>query len=319
MFKAILEEVNSSPDLNKENLIDRIKDELKKRNQLIYDDWKKSEFDINHLFIQDFILSKLAKDDEELLKLFMNQGETLLCVAARHGCIKAVKNLLENGAKTDIKIKYGAAPLHESAAYGHTQIVEVLLRKGAKVDLQSEDGLTALHYAACHNCTRVIEALLEKRADINIQDKDGRASLHYAAECGYTSTVRLLLINRANIDLQDKDGHTPLNYAWRSKYPETAKLLLECGADPSFIHRPKAKKAGVIVGVTVAIGVLIALVHVTTLSLLSGVDISIVSALIIGGIYYEVAYGVSEYSLSSELDDIDISSYSMLVTTNSIQ
>ncbi len=41
MFKAILEEVNSSPDLNKENLIDRIKDELKKRNQLIYDDWKK--------------------------------------------------------------------------------------------------------------------------------------------------------------------------------------------------------------------------------------------------------------------------------------
>ncbi len=64
---------------------------------------------------------------------------------------------------------------------------------------------------------------------------------------------------------------------------------------------PKAKKAGVIVGVTVAIGVLIALVHVTTLSLLSGVDISIVSALIIGGIYYEVAYGVSEYSLSSEL------------------
>lgn len=84
MFKAILEEVSSSPDLSKENLIDRIKDKLQQANQLIYGDWEKSKFDINHLFIQDFVLSKLAKDDEKLLKLFLKQGETLLCVAARH-------------------------------------------------------------------------------------------------------------------------------------------------------------------------------------------------------------------------------------------
>lgn len=151
MFKAILENVKGSPDLNKENLIDRIEGELKKIHQLIYDGWKKSKFYINHLFIQDFILSKLAKDDEELLKLFMNQGKALLCVSARHGYINVVQNLLKNGAK---------------------------------VDLHSKDGLTALHYAACHNFTQVIKALLKEKADINIQDKDGRTHLHYAAKCG---------------------------------------------------------------------------------------------------------------------------------------
>ncbi len=274
MFKAILEEVNSSPDLSKENLIDRIKDKLQQANQLIYGDWEKSKFDINHLFIQDFVLSKLAKDDEKLLKFFLKQGETLLCVAARHGCIKVVKNLLENAAKIDVKVKYGTAPLHGAAAYGHTQVVELLLKEGAKV---------------------------------NLQGKDRKTPLHYAAEHGHIKTAKLLLKNGANIDLKDKNGYTPLGHALHSKYPKTAKLLLDYGADPSFIHRPKVTKAGATGVVISAVVVPLVLAYPTALPPLAIVGITVASALTVGGIAYGVAYKVSEHSLSSKLSEVSCS------------
>ncbi|UJQ21558.1 hypothetical protein L2227_03095 [Wolbachia endosymbiont of Delia radicum] len=41
-LRLTLQEVNSSPDLSKENLIDRIKDKLQQENQLTYDEWKKT-------------------------------------------------------------------------------------------------------------------------------------------------------------------------------------------------------------------------------------------------------------------------------------
>ncbi|WP_423348806.1 hypothetical protein [Wolbachia sp. wLmal] len=41
-LRLVLQEVSSSSDLSKENLIDRIKDKLQQEDQPIYDEWKKT-------------------------------------------------------------------------------------------------------------------------------------------------------------------------------------------------------------------------------------------------------------------------------------
>lgn len=88
---------------------------------------EKNKFDISHLFIQDFILSKLAKDDEELLKYFMKQGEMLLCVAARCGYTNAVKLLLRSRANIDLKNKDGHTPLNYAWHSKHPETAKLLL------------------------------------------------------------------------------------------------------------------------------------------------------------------------------------------------
>lgn len=141
-LKEILQEINSSSDLSVENVVEKIKDELQQKLPDIYSEWESNQFDINHPLIQDHIFSIAIRDSyAKLLELCKKGAETLLCIAAKHGYTKIVENLLENGAKTDVKTGYcKRAPLHSAAQYGHIQVVEVLLKKGAKVDLQDGKG-----------------------------------------------------------------------------------------------------------------------------------------------------------------------------------
>ncbi|WP_265034973.1 MULTISPECIES: ankyrin repeat domain-containing protein [unclassified Wolbachia] len=298
-LRLILQEVNSSPDLSKENLIDRIKDKLQQENQLIYDEWKKSEFDINYTFI--------------ILKC------NLLLIAAENGYEKVVRYLTKNGANVNVQDEWEKTSLHYSAQHGHTQVVEVLLEEGAGVNAQDEDKGTPLHYAAKHGHTKTVKLLLKNGANINLQDEGGRTPLHYAAEHGHIKTVKLLLKNGANINLQNKNRYTPLSCAWHSKYPEMAKLLLNYGADPSFIHRPKATKAGITVGILAAIVAPLALIYATALPALAIVGITVASVLIVGGITYGVAYKSSEHSLNSKLSEVSCSNVGEQTTANSPQ
>ncbi|WP_341810393.1 ankyrin repeat domain-containing protein [Wolbachia endosymbiont (group A) of Volucella bombylans] len=126
-LRLTLQEVNSSPDLSKENLIDRIKDKLQQENQLTYDEWKKNEFDINYTFI--------------VLKC------NLLLIAAENGYEKVVRYLTKNGANVNVQDEWEKTSLHYSAQHGHAQVVEVLLEEGADVNAQDKDGRTPLYYA----------------------------------------------------------------------------------------------------------------------------------------------------------------------------
>ncbi len=86
----------------------------------------------------------------------------------------------------------------------------------------------------------------------------------------------------------------------------TVKLLLGY-TDPSCIHRPKATKAGITVGILAAIVAPLALIYATALPALAIVGITVASALIVGGISYGVAYKSSEHSLNSKLSEVSCS------------
>lgn len=172
-LRLILQEVNSSPDLSKENLIDRIKDKLQQENQLIYDEWKKSEFDINYTFI--------------ILKC------NLLLIAAENGYEKVVRYLTKNGANVNVQDEWEKTSLHYSAQHGHTQVVEVLLEEGAGVNAQDEDKGTPLHYAAKHGHTKTVKLLLKNGANINLQNKNRYTPLSCAWHSKYPEMAKLLL------------------------------------------------------------------------------------------------------------------------------
>ncbi|QOD37987.1 ankyrin repeat domain-containing protein [Candidatus Wolbachia massiliensis] len=247
-------------------------------------------------------------------------GKTPLHYAAQRGYVQTVETLLkEGGADVNVQDKDGKTPLHHATDREgeHIQVVEILLQEGANVNLQDKEGKTSLHYAAKYGYMQVAEALLEGGAGVNLQDENGKTPLHYAAENEYTQIAEALLKKDAGVDVQDKEGRTPLYYAVyythdehpRLNYqnPKVAKLLLNYGADPSFIHRPKAIIAGVTAGVISAIVVPLALAYATALPALAIVGITVASALIVGGISYGVAYKSSEHSLSSELSKVSCS------------
>ena len=61
-----------------------------------------------------------------------------------------------------------------------------------------------------------------------------------------------------------------VNIQWLNyQHPKVAKLLLNYGADPSFIHRPKAITAGITVGILAAIVAPLVLICSTALSALA--------------------------------------------------
>lgn len=231
--------------------------------------------------------------------------------------IEMVRLLLRAGA-TNVQNGCGFTPLHHTAECGYVQMVEILLKEGrTDVNVRDKKGRTPLHYAAGHGHTQVVEVLLEKGADVNLQDEGGRTPLHYAADNGYTQIAEALLKGGADVDVQDKEGRTPLYYAvyythgeyprLNYQHPKVAKLLLNYGADPSFIHRPKAITAGITVGILAAIVAPLALIYATVLPALAIVGITVASALIVGGIAYGVAYKISEHSLNSKLSEVSCS------------
>ncbi|CAO3697939.1 unnamed protein product [Rhizopus microsporus] len=58
-------------------------------------------------------------------------GSTALHVACANGCTKIVDLLLRNGAKIDVKDKYGSRPIDVAAAKNHVEIVKLLETFGA--------------------------------------------------------------------------------------------------------------------------------------------------------------------------------------------
>ncbi|MBA8753802.1 ankyrin repeat domain-containing protein [Wolbachia pipientis] len=131
MLKEILQEINDQ-GFNKDNIIDKIKDKLQEKDPRVYNGWKDNKFDIDHLFLPGIMLRMIAKDTK-LTGFFIEYERTLLYVAAEHGHIQIVENLLDNGAKTGIKNGYcKEAPLHVAAKHGHIRIVEILSKQRSR-------------------------------------------------------------------------------------------------------------------------------------------------------------------------------------------
>lgn len=113
-------------------------------------------------------------------------GETLLHYAVNRDNIEAVKSLIRNGAKIDMR-------------YGNDYLTELL---------------TAVNKS--YPNTEIVRALINAGADVNARDKDGAAVLIYAVNKNYTPNVANILISAGASKTSRYDGKYV--YSWCNSY-----------------------------------------------------------------------------------------------------
>ncbi|MDX5462387.1 MAG: ankyrin repeat domain-containing protein [Wolbachia endosymbiont of Tetragnatha montana] len=285
-------------------------------------------FDVNEERFITSLHQAAQSGSLEVAKLLLENGANVnatdgmgspLHYAAKHGKTLVIELLLKNKADINMQNESGDTPLHWVARDREVEAVRLLSEKdGIKIDLANKNGFTPLHLfiinkSGGNKSGDLAKILLEKGADPNFKDNWECTPFYYAVQSYNDSysqpevdieLVKLLLEKGADVNLQyKKDEETILSYcvSRSHRYKPLIKLLLNYGADPSFIHRPKAITAGVAVGILAAIVAPLALVYATVLPALAIVGITVASALIVGGISYGVAYKSSEHSLNSKL------------------
>ncbi len=153
---------------------------------------------------------------------------TPLHIAAAFGRLKAVKVLLDNGAKTDIPSSTGGfTPLHLAAQNGHPNIVRILLDRGASYDRRNKDGMTPLGLAFRHCNAGVINELLKRDPEAVTGIL---TPIQITAHFSQLACSRALLETGMSPDFTNSYHTYPLYFASEIGDMETAKLLVSHGA-----------------------------------------------------------------------------------------
>lgn len=118
LFEQVLGIVNRENDLNGDNIVEKIKEQIKKIGSSTYEEWKKKKFNINYKFSNNNDYNK-----KELILLH------LACLYNQENVVKAL--LAVNGINVNLQDGSGKTPLYIAVDKGHHKIVRALLEKGA--------------------------------------------------------------------------------------------------------------------------------------------------------------------------------------------
>ncbi|XP_041622998.1 ankyrin repeat and MYND domain-containing protein 1 isoform X3 [Vulpes lagopus] len=176
----------------------------------------------------------------------------VLFLAVKAGDVAGVRLLLENGARTDIRLpaELGAlTPLHIAAALPGeegVQVTELLLHAVTDVDARAADqddvyqpGKLDLLPSSLKLSNEAGPASIYHSQRASAPDEGGRTALHVACEredsykCA-RDVVRLLLSHKANPNML-WSGHSPLSLSIASGNDLIVKELLSHGADPNLL------------------------------------------------------------------------------------
>lgn len=126
-------------------------------------------------------------------------------------------------------------PLGIAAQHGNVRLMEELLYYGAHVNMRTSEGKSALYFAVVCNFPKAVKLLLSWGAHVHVRNVHGVSVLTSAAELGLVSMTRLLLDSGADVNARPQKSTdstwTPLHGACLNGSLETARVLLEKGAD----------------------------------------------------------------------------------------
>ncbi|XP_037366464.1 ankyrin repeat domain-containing protein 16 [Talpa occidentalis] len=164
-------------------------------------------------------------------------GRTPLHTAAMHGCLEAVKVLLQRcHYKPDCRDKCGLTPFMDAIQCGHITIARLLLET-QKVCVSAEDslGAQAIHRAAVTGQDEAIRFLVsELGTDIDVRARATHfTALHYAAKEGHISTIQTLLSLGADISSKDEKNRSALHLACTGQHRACVEFLLRTGLKDS--------------------------------------------------------------------------------------
>ncbi|CAD7698855.1 unnamed protein product [Ostreobium quekettii] len=163
--------------------------------------------------------------------------DELLVLAANHGFLADVEQLLGGGAQAAARDKAGICAIHFASRKGHAAVVQLLLSRGVDIDAEDPGGRTPLHYACAGGRGDVAKTLVKKGAWLDAYDARDDSALHLAVRGGHAPIVKQLLMGGAKTHLRNGRGLTPLGEAVAGGHLEAARLLVENGADAA--DRPR--------------------------------------------------------------------------------
>jgi len=162
-------------------------------------------------------------------------GYTGLHMAAEHGHLKVVEELLAAGAKLDpLVFDSYYLPVHMAVNKGHNEIAKKLINAGCKINELIYAGACCgcIHLAIMKENKEIFDLLLAKKCDVNLADEiNGNSPLYIATSLNQVDTVKRLIAAGADVNLADWDSKTPLHCAAVNGFGEIAKILVEAKVD----------------------------------------------------------------------------------------
>lgn len=148
--------------------------------------------------------------------------------AIEEGDINRVKKLLKKIVDIE-KIDVDRTFLMIAAEEGKYDIAELLLDNGASTETKNKYGKTALMYAANMEQYDVTKLLIKRGANVNAADRDGRTVLMYSVHSPKgvdKKIVNFILNSGANPFATDDDGKTALDWAIADFNPKNEVIRL---------------------------------------------------------------------------------------------
>ncbi|WP_353288779.1 ankyrin repeat domain-containing protein [Wolbachia endosymbiont (group A) of Pogonocherus hispidulus] len=205
-WREILSTVNSDNKLDKSNVIEKVKEELKANNEEVFKQWEKSDFYVNYKF-------EVGDNEFTLLHLTAQWGYT--------GLTKAL--IVAKGIDVNIKDKNEKTPLHLAAENGYKEVVDALLEKdGIKINEQDKEGWTPLHLALIIGHVDVVNSLIENGANVNIKDDYGMPPSFLIILRDYVVTPSKA--RKVSVSMKNCAEHTPRDLAKEEKQPTSATM-----------------------------------------------------------------------------------------------
>ncbi|XP_066538704.1 ankyrin repeat and SOCS box protein 10 [Hoplias malabaricus] len=134
--------------------------------------------------------------------------------------LECAKHLVQFGAAINGRsLDENNTPLHVAARHGLPAHVELYLRHGAALERQNDEGLTALNSAcaqpqelpALERYGQVCQLLVDAGADVQTADADRQTPLHMACKNANPDVVDLLLQRGACVNTMDYGGEAPMH------------------------------------------------------------------------------------------------------------
>lgn len=149
-----------------------------------------------------------------------------LMEAVRAGQLDAVRILLEQKERVDLRDRYGYTLLHYAASLGHTEIGALLIAHGAEVDARADQELTPLMIAAMEGHVEVVQMLVNQGGQVDSRNfKEKVTPLWAASKLGRVDVVKTLLALGADASFVDGEGKTALQSAHTAGHTDVVQVL----------------------------------------------------------------------------------------------
>merc|ERR1712154_414537 len=158
-------------------------------------------------------------------------GYTGLHLAAEHGHIKVVEELMAASVKLDpLVFDSYYLPVHLDINKGHADIAKKLINAGCKINELIYMGACCgpIHLSIMKENMEIFNLLLEKKCDINLADEvNGNSPLMLATSLNMVNIVKSLIKEGADVNLADWNSKTPLHCAAEDENGKTAENIAE--------------------------------------------------------------------------------------------